>query len=418
LLAVGVDSKLSLAVGNLFLQSEDAIKVLGVVIDKRISWAPHVDGVVARGGAAVSRVVRSLRGFRARDLAWAVRAFALPILDWGVQITVGAERRTDLRWERAYNRAARLVSGEESSARARERLAWPLWKDRVDATRARFVMNIWEDGVPSVLRDLLPSRDMVGAETSTRLRERGYVPVPDVRTRAGRRAFRYWGAETVAGVLRAPPRTPDLTPPLLSMQLARREADSPRKRTYLAHLRMIYAGKETTQFEGRQVVWTDGSAGAGGAGAAAFYGDGNARNAAIKVPGLPTAQRAELAAILYVLLNDPRPLDIRSDSLNTVRGAQEWRRRWRRNAWYSKPSLAVPVPNVDLWHKLDKVMEFAERTPVTFTWVRGHAGLPEVAACLTTELDIWGNMAADTLAKRAVALARVMDVCVPNVWAG
>jgi ribonuclease HI len=419
LLAVGAAERVSVTVDGHQVTSSDTVTVLGFKIDKDLSWVPHAEAVAARGAAVARYTVRALRGLRSRDLAWAVAAFALPIIDGGMMVLAKGARKADRACEKAYHRAARWATGEDSSRLALLQLDWPRWEDRVAAFRARFAMRVWEDGLPHHLRKLLPRRDEVASDRSTRLRERAHVPLPDMRSLVGRRAFRFWGAVEVAKVLAAPPperERPQKPPPRQPRQPHdKREPDSPRKRCYLGHLQKIYAGRTETTVYDRHVVWTDGSASKGRAGAAVYYGDGNTRNRALPVPGQQTSQRAELAAVLHILETDRRALEIRTDSRYVVMGATVWRHAWRRCAWRWKPSRDIVVANADLWHRIDRLLTYVDRPPVMFTKVKAHAGLPDVAAGLTEELDVWGNTAADWLAKFAADVARHIDIPVPHV---
>lgn len=67
-------------------------------------------------------------------------------------------------------------------------------------------------------------------------------------------------------------------------------------------------------------------------------------------------------------LKRPAPVHFVSDSQYLVKGASEWRHGWKRRGWKRK---AGPIENLDLWKKLDTVLEPLE---VTWHWVRGHDG--------------------------------------------
>jgi ribonuclease HI len=76
----------------------------------------------------------------------------------------------------------------------------------------------------------------------------------------------------------------------------------------------------------------------------------------------PTNQRAEIAAATFAVRHAPAatPLLVRSDSQYVVRTvAGEYRRK----------------ANLDLWARLDDVI-VRHGAPVTFEWVKGHAGDP------------------------------------------
>ena len=62
-------------------------------------------------------------------------------------------------------------------------------------------------------------------------------------------------------------------------------------------------------------------------------------------------------------------LTLYTDSQYVQKGSTEWIRNWKRNSW--KTSDKKPVKNRELWLQLDAL---ASEFPVTWAWVKGHAG--------------------------------------------
>jgi ribonuclease HI len=85
-----------------------------------------------------------------------------------------------------------------------------------------------------------------------------------------------------------------------------------------------------------------------------------------------TNNRMELTAAVEALkaLNQPCQVDIYTDSEYLKRGITEWLPGWRRRGWKRKGGA---LANVDLWQALDAALR---QHPVTWHWVRGHAGDP------------------------------------------
>lgn len=103
-----------------------------------------------------------------------------------------------------------------------------------------------------------------------------------------------------------------------------------------------------------------------------------------------TNNRMELTAVIRALETaaemDPASIVVHSDSAYIVNCFhQKWYVRWRQNGW--KNAKKQPVENQDLWEAL---LALAERLPVTFKKVKGHAGV-----------DL--NERADGLANRGIA---------------
>lgn len=100
-----------------------------------------------------------------------------------------------------------------------------------------------------------------------------------------------------------------------------------------------------------------------------------------------TNNRMEMMAAIEVLnaLKRPCDLHIHTDSVYLRDGITKWIHGWKRNGW--RTAAKKPVKNRDLWELLDALL--ADR-PVTWHWVKGHAGHPE-------------NERADALANRGMA---------------
>ena len=88
-----------------------------------------------------------------------------------------------------------------------------------------------------------------------------------------------------------------------------------------------------------------------------------------------TNNRMELTAVISALKalktkpDLPRQLTLYTDSQYVQKGITEWIRTWKRNSW--RTSDKKLVKNKDLWLELDKL---AAEFPVSWGWVRGHAG--------------------------------------------
>ena len=84
-----------------------------------------------------------------------------------------------------------------------------------------------------------------------------------------------------------------------------------------------------------------------------------------------TNNRMELMAAISALeaLKRPSRVDLHTDSQYLRGGITSWIKGWKRNGW--RTSDRKPVKNVDLWERLDSLIEVHE---VRWHWVKGHAG--------------------------------------------
>ena len=101
---------------------------------------------------------------------------------------------------------------------------------------------------------------------------------------------------------------------------------------------------------------------------------------------LTTNNRMELMAPIEALasLNQPCVVTIYTDSQYLRNGIGTWIHGWKARGW--KTADHKPVKNVDLWQRLDALVQ---QHRVEWQWVRAHAGDP-------------GNERADALANRGV----------------
>ncbi|HSN21791.1 MAG TPA: ribonuclease HI [Usitatibacter sp.] len=103
-----------------------------------------------------------------------------------------------------------------------------------------------------------------------------------------------------------------------------------------------------------------------------------------------TNNRMELTAVIEALsaLKRPCRVVLHTDSQYVQKGITEWLRGWKARGW--RTASKEPVKNVDLWKKLDEVVQDHQ---IRWVWVRGHAGHD-------------GNERADALANKGVASLR------------
>ena len=126
-----------------------------------------------------------------------------------------------------------------------------------------------------------------------------------------------------------------------------------------------------------------------------------ARNVAeALVDGVPSAPRAELAALARLLESDERSLTARIDCRFVVDGFNIHRARNRARAWLRNPFDARPVAHCDLWRRVDRAARRRDAAGVAtrVEWCRGHPRRCHLAAGETTERDAFGNSAVDHLA--------------------
>ena len=106
---------------------------------------------------------------------------------------------------------------------------------------------------------------------------------------------------------------------------------------------------------------------------------------------LTTNNRMEMMAVIEALsaLKRPCRVTLHVDSQYVLKGMTEWLAGWKARGW--KTAAKQPVKNVDLWQRLDELVNTAGHR-IDWRWVKGHDGDP-------------GNERADLLANRGVEQA-------------
>jgi ribonuclease HI len=91
-----------------------------------------------------------------------------------------------------------------------------------------------------------------------------------------------------------------------------------------------------------------------------------------------TNNRMELLAVISALESleakkeksaEKQTISLFTDSQYVQKGITAWIKAWKQNGWRTRNR--EPVKNQDLWQRLDAL---AARFPITWQWVRGHAG--------------------------------------------
>jgi ribonuclease HI len=426
LLLVGDSTSITLSISGVEVPNTETIKVLGVLLDANLTWEPHARATAASASALARNVRDSLKGLPHGDVASLMAMIVHPVLDYGLNALALPSARAVEHLRRAYNRTARFATGNSRSEPARELLNWPSREDRRQALLKCFVMRVWEDGLPASLRSLLPpADDPASAGLPSRLKQMGFVRSRQALRAVGGKAFSCWAPGVVTSVLStepvlSPPPTPSVA---AAAEAARSRARSGRAKSpdfdaevFHASLRHTYEGRRETTLDGRVVVWTDGSGPVGRAGGGVFYGSSNFKNAVVPVDGPLTAQRAELAAAVHVLQTELRDLEIRTDSRYVAEGLNTWRARWRRRAWYDKPTIARFMKHGDLWHRADRLLDRVDRGAVRVVKIIGHAKQRDVDEGRALEIDAWGNAGADCIAGLAARSDYHDVVHTPHIW--
>lgn len=124
------------------------------------------------------------------------------------------------------------------------------------------------------------------------------------------------------------------------------------------------------------IIYTDGACrgnpGPGGFGALLCYGEQQKKLSGAILN--TTNNRMELMAAIEALsvLRGICYVDLYTDSQYLKKGMTEWLQNWKKKNW--KSASGQPVKNIDLWQRLEEVVQKHE---VHWHWVKGHSNHPQ-----------------------------------------
>ena len=128
-------------------------------------------------------------------------------------------------------------------------------------------------------------------------------------------------------------------------------------------------------------IYTDGACrgnpGRGGWGAILVYGSREKEMSGGEA--MTTNNRMELMAAIAAMeaLREPCEITLTSDSKYLTDAINKgWLASWKRNGW--KKADKSPVLNVELWERIDALLDVHK---VTLVWVKGHHGHPYNERC-------------------------------------
>ncbi|MDO4162220.1 MAG: ribonuclease HI [Pseudomonadota bacterium] len=92
-----------------------------------------------------------------------------------------------------------------------------------------------------------------------------------------------------------------------------------------------------------------------------------------------TNNRMELMAVIMALsaLKAKCNISLYTDSKYVMCGVTEWLENWKKNGWHTANKKQA-VKNIDLWQKLDELVQQQE---IRWIWVKGHNGHAENERC-------------------------------------
>ena len=181
------------------LTPSTSVKMLGVMVDRTLSWEAHISTVVKKCNSILFCLhkIRHHLTPEARQLL--IQSHAFPYILYCLSVWGGAAARHMRRVQRVINFGARVVSG----IRARDHISPTLralgWRGVDELVRRRDCLRVFralhDPRTPEAIRSLFVARATV-SQRETRSTRAGMLEPPGFRLSASRRAFSYRAASS------------------------------------------------------------------------------------------------------------------------------------------------------------------------------------------------------------------------------
>jgi len=179
----------SVSVAGVDLPVADDMKVLGVVLDRRLTFHKHVS-TVARSCNYHAQAIRHIRHLLTTELAQTLAcSLILSRIDYCNAVLHGAPKYSIMKLQRVQNNAARIVLQEPRRSHATpllRKLHWLPVQQRIVYKVAVLTFKVRSTSTPLYLRRLIRDRDHVHNLRSATMS----LSQPSSRTTLANRAFR------------------------------------------------------------------------------------------------------------------------------------------------------------------------------------------------------------------------------------
>ena len=176
-----------------------SVKMLGVTIDRTLSWETHISTVVKKCNSILFSLYKIRHHLTPDARQLLIQCHAFPYILYCLSVWGGAAACHMQRVQRAINFGARVVSG----ARARDHISPTLralgWRGVDDLVRYRDCVRVFgaleDPRAPQAIRSLFVARASVSQRT-TRATLAGMLELPGFRLSSSRRVFSHRAASS------------------------------------------------------------------------------------------------------------------------------------------------------------------------------------------------------------------------------
>lgn len=187
--------ELKLFIKDECIQQVSEAKMLGVIIDDKLSWKQHINKISIRMCGIMASVKRCAPFLHQSALKQLFQALLLSNLDYCPIIWSNANADLIDKLQKTQNRAARIILNRDYRANVKQMhidLKWLFVKDRLRYSLLNFVRNVSETQTPLILYNQLKfSKDK--HEYNTRHANARNFTLPKVKSNAMQRTVAYRG---------------------------------------------------------------------------------------------------------------------------------------------------------------------------------------------------------------------------------
>ena len=179
------------------MQPSDKVKVLGVIIDSKLTWEAHVTAVVQKCNKILMTLYKFRHYFSSDIRKILIQAYVFPHIAYCLCVWAAAGKEQLQKIQKIINFAARLVTGLKKNQHitpALKMLNWPRIETLVAHRDLVKVFNaLMHEDSPAAIREMFTRRSDVSSG-QTRTSERGDLHAAKLNLTASQRVFSYRAA--------------------------------------------------------------------------------------------------------------------------------------------------------------------------------------------------------------------------------
>ena len=198
---------ISLSVHGSVIRECDRVKNLGLVMDRTLSYEPHIDQLVGRCTGLLIGLNHAKHRLPQEILVTVINALVLSSVRYCISIYGTSTAKCMSRIQKVINFCARVVTGRRKHdhiSDALRTLAWLPAQDLAIYHTLSLLHRILASGAPPAIAEEFTT---VGQGRDRSTRQDAHLSLPQIRTESGRRRFRYRAALAINELPVNPPLT-------------------------------------------------------------------------------------------------------------------------------------------------------------------------------------------------------------------